>query len=55
VALGQGDGLAAALDTGADGDDPLNTRLRCPGEDGVDFSLKFGKIEVGVGVDQHER
>ena len=53
VRLGKRHCAAAAFERGADGDDARHTRLRGPLDEGVDFSLKFGKIEMGMGVDEH--
>ena len=44
---------AAALDRGADGDDPADPRVPRPPEHGIEIRREVFVVEVGVGVDQH--
>ncbi len=38
-----------------DGEERFNTGLSCPGNHGLSIVVVAGVVEVGVGIDQHER
>ena len=51
--LRQRHGAPASFDAGADGDHPRHAHLPGAGDDSVDVPGEIGKIEMGMGVDDH--
>ena len=54
VFLRDGQRLAAAGAVDADGDDAMDAGIAGAGEDSVELSFELGKVEMRVGVGEHD-